>query len=143
MLVRPFRQADMPVAAKLLRQLGYEIPAEELARRFARVLAAPGHHVAVAEQASRVVALLHVFERPALEKPCEAIVQALVVDEGLRGQGIGKALMQTAEVWAQARGLCSVALHTRRAQGFYTPLGYSRASTSELMRKRLAKEEAP
>ena len=34
------------------------------------------------------------FERPALEKPCEAVVQALVVDSEARGSGVGEALMR-------------------------------------------------
>ena len=51
MLIRPFRQADMPLARELLRQLGYEMAAEVLTSRFARVLAAADHNVVVAEQA--------------------------------------------------------------------------------------------
>jgi N-acetylglutamate synthase-like GNAT family acetyltransferase len=125
----------VPIARELLRQLGYEITLEELTSRFARVLAAKDHHVAVAEQAEHVVGLLHVYERPALEKPCEAVVQALVVAAEQQGRGIGKALMNTAEAWARARSLGSVALHTRRAQVFYAGLGYERVSTSDLMRK--------
>ena len=46
----------------------------------------------VAEMEGEVVGVLHVFERPALEKPCEAVVQALVVDGERRGAGIGEAL---------------------------------------------------
>jgi GNAT superfamily N-acetyltransferase len=125
----------MPIARELLQQLGYEVSVEKLISRFARVLVATGHYVAVAEQAEHVVGLLHVFERPALEKPCEAVVQALVVDAAQRGRGIGKALMDAAEAWARARGLGSIALHTRRAQLFYAGLGYERVSTSDMMRK--------
>ncbi len=135
MLIRPFRQADMEIVRELLRQLGYEVAADELISRLARVRAAADHNVVVAEQGECVVGLLHVFERPALEKPCEAVVQALVVDAKLRGQGIGKALMDAAEAWARARGLGSIALHTRHAQAFYGRLGYVNVSTSDLMRK--------
>lgn len=135
-LVRPFRQADMPIARELLKQLGYEIAAEEVARRFERVRQA-AHYVAVADVGGRAVGLLHVFERLALEKPCEAVVQALVVDAELRGRGIGRALMDAAEAWAKAKGLAPVALHTQRAQAFYAGLGYASLATSDLMRKAL------
>jgi GNAT superfamily N-acetyltransferase len=131
------------MARELLRQLGYEIAAEELTSRLSRVLAWEHHHVAVAEQAGRVVGLLHVFERPALEKPCEAVVQALVVDAKLRGQGLGKGLMDAAEAWARARGLCSVVLHTRHAQAFYVGAGYQRVATSDMMRKTVDPLETP
>jgi GNAT superfamily N-acetyltransferase len=135
MPIRPFDRTDMPVARELLTQLGYQVDATELEDRIERVLAAADHHVAVAEQNGQLVGLLHVFERPALEKPCEAVVQALVVDSNARGRGIGKALMDVAEAWAKARGLASVVLSTRKAADFYTRLGYGKVATSDLMRK--------
>jgi GNAT superfamily N-acetyltransferase len=141
MLLRPFRQADMPTARELLRQLGYEIGFEELAAGLARLLGAADHHVTVAEHGGRVAGLLHAFARPALEKPYEAVVQVLVVDQTWRGRGIGQALMREAEAWAAARGLASVALHTRSAQAFYTRLGYRKVAAADLMRKPLRLEE--
>ncbi len=146
MFIRAFRQADLPTARELLRQLGYEIGVEELAGRLARILEAPDHRVVMAEHDGRVAGLMHVFVRPALEKPCEAVVQALVVDETLRGRGIGQALMHEAEAWAGGRGLQSVALHTRHAEAFYARLGYARVATADFMRKRLGpsgREEGP
>ena len=55
---------------------------------------------------------LHVFERPALDKGCEAVVQALVVDDVAGGGGIGEALMREAEAWATGRGLAATSLYT-------------------------------
>jgi GNAT superfamily N-acetyltransferase len=147
MLIRAFCQADLAKARDLLRQLGYEIGTEALAGRLARVLEAPDHRVVVAEHDGRVVGLMHVFIRPALEKPCEAIVQALVVDGTHRGRGIGQALMRAAEAWAAARGVESVALYTRHAGAFYARLGYAKVATPDFMRKRLGppgrEEEGP
>ena len=73
------------------------------------------------------------YERPALEKPCEAVVQALIVDGSLRKTGVGRILMAAAET-------CLV-LHTRDdredARAFYEHLGYQKAATSHLMSKAL------
>src|SRR5262245_19257916 len=135
--LRPFRQSDLATLRDLLRQLGYDVPGVELAGRIARVLEAADHHLVIAELEGRIAGLLHVFKRPALEKPCEAVIQALVVDATLRGRGIGRALMRAAEAWAKAPGLGSVALHTRQAQTFYEGIGYSRIASSDLMRKAL------
>jgi N-acetylglutamate synthase-like GNAT family acetyltransferase len=137
MLIRAFRQPDLPTARELLRQLGYEIGVEELASRLQHVLAAPDHRVVMAEHDGRAIGLMHVFVRPALEKPCEAVVQAVVVDETCRGRGIGQALMREAEAWATGRGLQSVALHTRHAKAFYQGLGYAPVASADFMRKRL------
>jgi GNAT superfamily N-acetyltransferase len=51
-----------------------------------------------------VVALCHIYARPALEKPPEAVVQVLVVDRAHQDKGIGKRMMAAAERWAAARG---------------------------------------
>lgn len=118
-----------------MRQLGYDIAEGELAGRIARVLESADHCFVVAEFDGQVAGILHVFRRPALEKPCEAIVQALVIDASVRGRGLGNALMRLAEEWASTRGLASIALHTRKAQAFYEGLGYGRVASSDLMRK--------
>ena len=141
MIVRDLQPADLPAAANLLDQLGYALDKEEVRSRFERLLNAPAHRVRVAELDGQVVGLLHVFERPALEKPCEAVVQSLVVDANCRGSGVGAALMVDAEAWARARGLSSAALYTniRResAHAFYKRIGYAQAATSHLMRRDL------
>lgn len=141
MIVRDLLPADLPVAAVLLDQLGYAMDEGEVRKRFERVLRAPDHRARVAEMDGPVVGLLHVFERPALEKPCEAVVQAIVVDARTRGAGVGAALMADAEAWARARGLTSVTLYTNigrePAHAFYEGLGYSKTGTSHLMRRGL------
>lgn len=141
MRIRPLNANDGSAAAALLGQLGYAVESAEIAERIARVGAAPGHHAVVAELDGRVVGLLHVYERAALEKPAEAVVQALVVDAASRGKGGGRALMREAEDWARARGLSSISLHTRidrdDACAFYASLGYETAATAHLMRKML------
>ncbi len=140
--VRPVDERDVAAARTLLGQLGYSLELAEVRRRLDAVSAAPGHGVFIAEADGTPVALLHVFERPALEKPPEAVVQSVVVDRGDRGRGIGRQMMAFAERWARERGLASVILASRIDRGdshaFYTRLGYRRIATSHLFRKQLA-----
>jgi ribosomal protein S18 acetylase RimI-like enzyme len=137
MIIRNARPADLPALQKLLDQLGYTLDDAEVGRRLGRVCAEAGHRVMVAEVEREVVGLLHVFERPALEKPCEAVVQSLVVEQAWRRRGVGEALMRKAEAWATDRGLSSTVLYTRidreRARAFYERLGYQLRATSHLM----------
>jgi N-acetylglutamate synthase-like GNAT family acetyltransferase len=103
MSIRPLQRSDIAVAKDLLKQLGYDMPADELLLRLRCVLAANGHYAACAEHDGRVVGLVHVFERPALEKPSEAVVQALVVDNEARGKGVGRTLMGCSTIrWRKA-----------------------------------------
>lgn len=137
--IRAMQNGDVSALEPLLRQLGYDLEPDEIARRLAIVMEAPGHSLDVAERDNRIVGFIHFYARAAIEKPPEVIVQALVVDDRLRGGGIGRRLMQRAEDWAAANGYPSVALgtQTRRddAHAFYERLGYRVAATSHLMRK--------
>ena len=139
--LRAMTDADLAAACDLLEQLGYDIPAAEVGRRFADVAANPDHRAVVAEVAGRVVGLMHVFARPALENPPEAIVEAIVVAGRRRRSGVGRALMDEAECWAKAHGISSVALSSNvtrtGAHAFYHTLGYATAATALILRKRL------
>jgi GNAT superfamily N-acetyltransferase len=136
-LLRDVEARDYEAVRRLLGQLGYAPDEAEFRRRFDRVRATPGHRLVVAEEAGAVVGVLHVFERPALDKGCEAVVQALVVDRSMRSHGLGEALMREAEAWAASRGLDATSLYTRvdrdRAHAFYERIGYRLKATSHLM----------
>ena len=140
--VRPLQPPDVDAVRDLLLQLGYDVPAGEAAARIEAVLAADGHYAAVAQRHGSVIGMIHLFGRPALEKPAEAVVQMLVVERSARKLGVGKLLVAEAERWARTNGLASVSLHTRidrlDASRFYERLGYRRAATSHYMRKELA-----
>lgn len=139
--IRLMAVEDLPAARGLLSQLGYPLDEEELARRFASVSGAREHAIFVADGGSHLVALCHIFARPALDKPPEAVVQALVVDGASRGCGIGRAMMAAAEAWASDLGFESVALASNvarsEAHAFYEGIGYERTATSHLFRKGL------
>jgi ribosomal protein S18 acetylase RimI-like enzyme len=137
MIVRDACAADVAAVHRLIGQLADAPDEAEFRHRFDRAAAADGHRIIVAEAEGEVVGVLHVFERPALEKPCEAVVQALVVDSARRGAGVGEVLMREAEAWAARRKLPSTALYTRvdrdRARAFYERIGYRQKAISRLM----------
>ena len=137
MILRDARPSDVAAIRRLLGQLGYAPDEAEFRHRFDSVMAATGHRIIVAEEEGGVVGVLHVFERPALDKGCEAVVQALVVDDSVRSRGVGEALMREAEAWASGRGLGATSLYTNitreRARAFYERIGYRLKATSYLM----------
>jgi GNAT superfamily N-acetyltransferase len=139
MVVRPIAEPDLAAATALLEQLGYPMSAAEVNRRLAIVCAAPGHRVWVADDGGQVVGLLHAFFRPALDKPPEVVVQALVVDATRRSQRIGERLMQVAEQWARETCSATVSLYSgvqrTDTHRFYERLGYARIGPSLQMRK--------
>ncbi len=68
-----------------------------------------------------------------------AEIGGLVVDTQARRQGIGRALMAQAEVWAKEHGFAEVrlrsGLHRADAHEFYQSVGYELAKTSHMFRK--------
>lgn len=125
--IRDARFDDADAIADLLEQLGYPTNAEAVAARLERLLIV-GDRLVVAELDGSVAGLaqLHVSPTMALERPA-AKVDGLVVDESLRGQGIGRALLAEMEVEARARGcsLLYLTTATRRedAHEFYRRVG--------------------
>ena len=79
--IRQGAVADLPAARKLLAQLGYDLEEAEVRRRYEAVSKATDHALLVTDQDGAVIGLLHLYVRPALDKPPEVVVQALVVDE--------------------------------------------------------------
>lgn len=141
--VRAATASDAAALEPLLAQLGYALEEAEIRRRIERIGAAGGQYLVVAEDADgALMALLHVYGRAALEKPPEAVVQALVVRDGVRGQGVGRAMMALAEQWARDAGYRHVSLSSQvsreAAHAFYEGLGYARYATSHQFRKTLA-----
>ena len=141
--VRPMAEADLADQRLLLDQLGYDLTPTEMRRRYAAIANMAGHAVLVAECEARPVGLVHLYVRPALDKPPEVIFQAIVIDAAYRGRGVGKILMSAAESWASERGYDSVALYSSIARGgahsFYETLGYQLIATSHLFRRKLGK----
>ena len=93
----------------------------------------PGAYLLVAESKSQVMGCLHaiVKESPQIEiwKPrCWLSISNISVRSGLRGQGIGNALMQAANSLATELGLQSIELtvweFNRDARAFYKQLGF-------------------
>jgi ribosomal protein S18 acetylase RimI-like enzyme len=140
---RPATTADAAALRPLLDQLGYALSEAEIAARIERVAAAGDHELLVVEEPDgALAAMLHVYGRAAVEKPPEAVVQALVVRDGLRGRGLGRKLMALAENWASSHGYGHVSLSSQvdraAAHEFYRRLGYDRYATSYHFRKTIS-----
>src|SRR6516164_9765486 len=136
--IREMGPMDIAVCRLLLSQLGYDLNLQEVKQRYDAIKQKQDHAIFLGEQGGQVVALLHLYETTAFNKPPEVIVQALVVDQNCRGTGVGKKMMNMAERWALDRGFSSVALTSSvsrsDAHSFYNRIGYKVEATSHLFR---------
>lgn len=144
--IRPARREDSASLAKLSGQLGYPATAEIIASRLDAAAQDSTSIVLVAELPSGEIAGFSQFVHQRLiEADPRAEVAALVVDESLRGRGVGRLLLAHGEQWARERGCKFVNLRSNviraAAHSFYERLGYSHYKTQKAFRKDLSEPQ--
>ena len=140
-VIRTLACSDAARVAELNAQLGYDADARQIRLRLERLEKEVAHHIIGVEVSGGLVAFAHFFERPSIEKGFDMVVQSLVVDNALRGSGIGRLLVERIEHIARSKNCEAVALSsqaTRRgAREFYERLGYEVQATSSAFVKKL------
>ncbi|WP_428929181.1 N-acetyltransferase family protein [Marinibacterium sp. SX1] len=136
--IRPARAADIPVLVALyadddlgkLREETGAAPDQGYMEAFAAIDTDPNHVLAVGECDGRVVATLLLSFLPGLSRhgAWRAQVEAMRVARDLRGQGLGRQMIDWAVGQARARGCALVQLTSdqRRpeAHRFYEQAGF-------------------
>jgi GNAT superfamily N-acetyltransferase len=128
--LRDARDDDAAALARLVTQLGYPSTEAQLRTRLAAMHDATARRrLFVAESDGRVAGLVVAEVSQAINHDAmTARLATLVVDEELRGQGIGRALVEHFEQWAKAQGATHASLTSanRRedAHAFYRSCGW-------------------
>lgn len=141
--IAPMNPDDATEIATLSKQLSYPTLAEEIAVHLIEIRASPQNEVFIArlESDTRVVGWIHAYEHLSVTAGSRCEIGGLVVDEKLRGQGIGRKLMHAVEQWAQTKNLRSIQFSSRitrsEAHQFYHKLGYRVLKTSHIFSKEL------
>ena len=129
--IRPAEKDDAPSLAGLMTELGYPTTPEEMARRLDSILRHPDYHTLLAEVPGGIAGMAGLQVSPSYERNRRVgRITALSVTERLRGEGIGRRLLEEAEAWFRRRGaeriVVTSALHRVEAHRFYAGLGYEK-----------------
>ncbi len=139
MTLRPAQPGDADRVCVLMEQLGYDVPAEQIARRLAR--RGRDREVFVAEDDSGVVGWAGVCVRDDFIGGRYAEIEGFVVDAQTRGAGIGARLLDAAEVWARAQECHTMRVRSNvireRAHVFYERHGYRKVKAQFVFQKTL------
>ena len=143
--VRVAESQDAGKLVQLLEQLGYPTSLHEIRERLENMPRDMRVFVATLlldEDADAGIAGFAVITiRRTFVEGTQAILEGLVVADGLRSKGIGAALLSTAERWASERGAPLIHVKTNvvreRAHAFYRRNGYSLVKTQHCFEKRL------
>jgi GNAT superfamily N-acetyltransferase len=129
--IRPAVASDASALVGLCHQLGHAVSLAEAEAHLQQRTADATGCILVALQATHPVGWLEVEQRSALPTGRWAEISGLVVEESLRGQGIGQQLVLAAKKWAQQRGLGRLRVRMRlgreRASRFYQKAGFQLA----------------
>ncbi|MEQ8266683.1 MAG: GNAT family acetyltransferase [Parvibaculum sp.] len=121
--VRPARDGDEAALAALWDACGLTRPWNDAAEDIAFARGGPASDVLVAERDGRIVASVMVGH-----DGHRGAVYYVAADPAMRGQGLGRLIMEAAEAWLRARGVWKLNLMVRRGNeattGFYAALGY-------------------
>ncbi len=120
-------------------QLGYGVPAEDVARRLAALESR--RQVFVAERGGEVVGWTGVCTDDEFVGGFGALVEGFVVDESARGLGVGAQLLEAVEAWAKGRGCEKIRVQSNvvreRAHAFYERNGYVKVKAQYQLKKTL------
>jgi ribosomal protein S18 acetylase RimI-like enzyme len=131
LIVRSAATADLKPIADLVTGLGFESSSDEIAQRLAALKKA-GETPLVAEQGG-VIGVLAWHVTPVLHRPRPVgRITMMVVADGERRRGVGRALVEAACAQMQSKG-CGLIEVTSNvdlsgAHGFYRKLGFERTS---------------
>jgi len=130
--IKPVDSADLDALFALVEQFATSFPPnrEAFTSGVDHLLADDSAWLRVAEYNGEIVGYCLGFDHFTFYANGRvAWVEEIMVIEKLRGMGIGRALMEHFEQWANARSARLVALATRRAASFYAALGYEESAT--------------
>jgi GNAT superfamily N-acetyltransferase len=127
--IRPATKTDAAELSRLLTELGHPTTTDEILERWEAWEAAGNCALVAGGEGSSLVGAATLHRRVSLHRPAPVgRITALVVDETVQGQGVGRALVAAAEETLSALGcgVLEVTSHARHTEiyPFYEHLGY-------------------
>ncbi|MRN53307.1 GNAT family N-acetyltransferase [Paenibacillus sp. LC-T2] len=134
--IRKCGMNDLERVTKLLREFGYPTTLSVMKERMEGMENDPFHCTLVAELNNEVVGMIGLRQVKSYYKQQDCITEitALIVSEELRGKGLGKRLVASAEEWARQQGCCQLFLRSGNrverapAHAFYRHIGFEKTA---------------
>lgn len=141
MVCREMRESDISSLPELVEELGYKMSRDEIKKNYHKLVNDDSNGLYVIESIDqKVVGWVHVATYTTLSVDRMAIVLGIVISHSYRGVGLGKLLMEKAEIWAINKGCLGIRLYSKvnrtKAHQFYNSLGYEVKANSLLFIKR-------
>ncbi|MFD2681920.1 GNAT family N-acetyltransferase [Bacillus seohaeanensis] len=131
MEIREATMNDIVELTRLMEHLGYPTTIENMKKRFINIESNPDYKTFLAAYDGKIVGMIGLVKGFYYEMDGFYVrIVALVVDSNYRNQGIGKKLLEEAEMWARKIGANGIGLNSGNrserinAHNFYKNRGY-------------------
>lgn len=143
--IRPANPEDSSAVARLAGQLGYPTDTGVMRTRLNNILADSWHSLYIAELEGQAVGWIYLLAGSDLLTGPTAEIGGLVVDQALRGQGIGHALLHFAGEWSRQHGCTELRVRSNtardiRVRDFYQSAGFELVKTQYVLVKAVSSE---
>lgn len=142
MKIRDATIGDAEALAGLAAQLGYPSSGAEIGARLGKYKGNAEERLLVAEVEGLVVAWTSIALADHFHTPPYVEISGLVVDEKLRGHGIGDQLISEVKKWAESKGVGIVRLRAnvirKDAHRFYEREGFRKAKEQFVFELKIA-----
>ncbi len=132
--ILPMSLDHLPQVTALTAQLGYPGQLKDLSARFEILRKLPSHALFVFQDKDLVLGWIHLEAVDDLIEERKVEIKAIVVDETVRGRGIGHHLIEHAKKWSLENNLKTIYLscNTKRTQThqFYLSKGFTQTRSS-------------
>ncbi|KPK11758.1 MAG: hypothetical protein AMJ68_04700 [Acidithiobacillales bacterium SG8_45] len=145
--IRPLREADLDAVMRLHRELGwnpaFRADGSTLRQRLSALINEENALLLVAEREHNVVGYIHgEIVTYLLFAGSEMLISEVFVMAAARGQGVGRALIETMETEAVKQRCFRISVLNSREResykrGFYPSLGYEERASTAVFIKRL------
>lgn len=135
-VIRKWKDSDIPALVELTMQWGFETTVEKITRHLHDIENAANAEVFIAEVAGKVVGRIFVREHLSLGNDAFAEVHDLVVDSAFRRRNIGAMLIAKVKEWSIQNGFTTLRLRTnvkrKEANLFYPKVGFTLEKTQNV-----------
>ena len=139
--IRRAQLSDNQSVAKLTSQLGYKTSVAQIQPRLNAILTSPNDILFVAENKQAVVGWISAYIAYRLSSDLFVEISGLVVEEKMRGHGIGKQLVLAAENWAKEQDIPQMRVRCNviriETHHFYERLDFVSAKSQKVFKKSL------
>lgn len=140
MQIRKAKIEDSARIKEPIKQLGYDLTVEQVEKKVKAYLSQDMYEIFVAEEKGIVLGCITTitYESFCFKNGCCMHIETLIIEQNVRGKGVGNKLIEAVEEYAQSHNCDYIellTLNSRRKDGthnFYEKLGYQDQNKNEL-----------